>query len=103
MSGPCLSTPITESLLDSLANSTRPTDGSDIFDISPLPREIHTPSAKFLIAETDDEGEKDFKERLTEWITQMMFVSGETAEPSAETTGMIEELVKQQVVEMVGH
>lgn len=31
----------------------------------------------------------------------MMFVSGETAEPSAETTGMIEELVKQQVVEMV--
>jgi Transcription initiation factor IID, 18kD subunit len=31
----------------------------------------------------------------------MMFVSGETAEPSAETTGMIEELVKQQVIEMV--
>ena len=31
----------------------------------------------------------------------MMFVSGETAEPSAETTGMIEELVRQQVIEMV--
>ena len=30
-----------------------------------------------------------------------MFVSGETAEPSPETTGMIEEIVRQQVVEMV--
>lgn len=32
----------------------------------------------------------------------MMFVSGETAEPSAEATGMVEEIVKQQVIEMVG-
>jgi transcription initiation protein SPT3 len=31
----------------------------------------------------------------------MMFVSGETAEPSHETTSMIEELVRQQVIEMV--
>lgn len=43
-----------------------------------------------------------WKERLTEVIIQMMFVSGETVEASAETTGMIEEIVRQQVIEMVG-
>ena len=32
---------------------------------------------------------------------QMMFVSGETGDPSPETTGMIEEIVRQQVVEIV--
>lgn len=48
-----------------------------------------------------NESEENFKEKLTEWFVQMMFVSGETAEPSADTTGMIEELVKQQVIEMV--
>ena len=32
----------------------------------------------------------------------MMYVSGETAEASAETTGIIEEIVRQQVIEMVG-
>lgn len=41
------------------------------------------------------------RERLMTWFAQMMFVSGETAEPSTETTGMIEELVRQQVIEMV--
>ncbi|KIW65968.1 hypothetical protein PV04_08181 [Phialophora macrospora] len=34
-------------------------------------------------------------------IQQMMFVSGETAEPSAETTWMIEEIVRDQVTEML--
>jgi transcription initiation protein SPT3 len=34
-------------------------------------------------------------------LSQMMYVSGETAEASAETTGMIEEIVRQQVIEMV--
>ena len=33
----------------------------------------------------------------------MMFVSGETAEASAETTGIIEEIVRAQVVEIVRH
>lgn len=33
-------------------------------------------------------------------IQQMMYVSGETAEASVETTGMIEEIVRQQVIEM---
>jgi len=31
----------------------------------------------------------------------MMFVSGETSDPSPETTTMIEGIVQQQVVEMV--
>lgn len=30
-----------------------------------------------------------------------MFVSGETGEPSSETTGIIEEIVRGQVIEMV--
>ncbi|EER42550.1 histone acetyltransferase complex subunit Spt3 [Histoplasma capsulatum H143] len=34
-------------------------------------------------------------------ICLMMFVSGETAEPSAETTTLIEEIVRQQVIEML--
>jgi hypothetical protein len=44
---------------------------------------------------------EEFKERLTYSIKQMMFVSGETAEASPETTGMIEEIVRAQVIEMV--
>ena len=42
------------------------------------------------------------KVRLTEEFLQMMFVSGETGDPSAETTTMIEGIVQQQVIEMVG-
>jgi hypothetical protein len=34
-------------------------------------------------------------------IRQMMYVSGETAEPSVETTSIIEDIVRQQVIEMV--
>lgn len=34
-------------------------------------------------------------------IQQMMFVSGETVEPSPETTMLVEQLVQQQVMEMV--
>ncbi|QSZ33181.1 hypothetical protein DSL72_002767 [Monilinia vaccinii-corymbosi] len=39
--------------------------------------------------------------RLLRWFSQMMYVSGETAEASSETTGMIEEIVRQQVIEML--
>ena len=49
----------------------------------------------------DTETAVHFKARLIHWIRQMMFVSGETAEPSAETTWMIEEIVREQVIEMV--
>jgi hypothetical protein len=38
---------------------------------------------------------------MIDLIEQMMYVSGETGEPSTETTGMIEEIVRQQVVEIV--
>jgi Transcription initiation factor IID, 18kD subunit len=34
-------------------------------------------------------------------VQQMMFVSGETVEPSPETTMLVEQLVQQQVMEMV--
>lgn len=49
----------------------------------------------------DDETPEDFGARFTDVIQKMMFVSGETAEPSQETTTLIEEIVRQQVVEMV--
>jgi hypothetical protein len=34
-------------------------------------------------------------------VQQMMFVSGETVEPSPETSMLVEQLVQQQVMEMV--
>lgn len=50
----------------------------------------------------DDDGSEAWSESpLSQVLPQMMFVSGETAEPSIETTGMIEDIVRQQVVEMV--
>ncbi|KAI9710867.1 MAG: hypothetical protein M1812_007319 [Candelaria pacifica] len=49
----------------------------------------------------DLETPEQWRERLTELMKQMMFVSGETVEASAETTGMIEEIVRQQVIEML--
>ena len=33
-------------------------------------------------------------------LQQMMFVAGETGEPSSETTTLVEEIVHQQVIEM---
>lgn len=44
-----------------------------------------------------------FGAKITNFIYQMMFVSGETAEPSIETTTLIEDIVRQQVVEIVCH
>lgn len=35
------------------------------------------------------------------YLVQMMYVSGETAEPPAETTSIMEDIVRQQVIEMV--
>lgn len=45
--------------------------------------------------------ESSFRQALTDSIRQMMFVSGETAEPPVETTSMIEDIVRQQVLELV--
>jgi hypothetical protein len=58
-------------------------------------------SASTTIEPHDFETPEEFKERLTYVLAQMMFVSGETAEASPETTGMIEEIVRAQVIEMV--
>ncbi|KAI9847618.1 MAG: Transcription initiation protein spt3 [Sclerophora amabilis] len=49
----------------------------------------------------DDETLEEWKVRFAELIEQMMFVSGEIVEPSAESLYMIEEIVRQQVIEMV--
>ncbi|KAJ5676846.1 transcription initiation factor IID 18kD subunit-domain-containing protein [Penicillium maclennaniae] len=47
------------------------------------------------------ETELIFKWTLTDLIRQMMFVSGETAEPSIESTTLIEDITRQQVIEIV--
>ena len=49
----------------------------------------------------DVETKEAFKARLTNFLNKMMFVSGETAEVAPETTSMIEEIVRQQVIFMV--
>jgi hypothetical protein len=55
-------------------------DEEKIECIEPYPREVITNYFKFH---------------------QMMYVSGETGEPSVETTGIIEDIVRQQVIEIV--
>lgn len=55
----------------------------------------------FHIDDELDESVEDFKGRLTNILGQMMYVSGETAEPSVETTSIIEDVVRQQVIELV--
>ena len=59
-----------------------------------------SPSTPIQTDPDDFETHEEFKERLMNLLGQMMFVSGETAEASAETTGMIEEIVRAQVIEM---
>ncbi|UNI21701.1 Transcription initiation protein spt3 [Purpureocillium takamizusanense] len=46
-----------------------------------------------------DKDNKAYKYRQE--ISQMMYVSGETAEPSVETTSIIEDIVRQQVIELL--
>lgn len=49
----------------------------------------------------DFETHEKFKWALTDMLRQMMFVSGETAEPAIEATTLIEEITRQQVIEIV--
>jgi transcription initiation protein SPT3 len=42
-----------------------------------------------------------FRHMLISTMRQMMYVSGETAEPPVETTSIIEDIVRQQVIELV--
>lgn len=41
------------------------------------------------------------EEVVTDTMKQMMYVSGETGEPSVDTTGIIEDIVRAQVIELV--
>jgi hypothetical protein len=41
------------------------------------------------------------RQQRIDTFRQMMYVSGETAEPSVETTSIIEDIVRQQVIELV--
>ncbi|KAJ9155006.1 SAGA complex subunit spt3 [Pleurostoma richardsiae] len=47
------------------------------------------------------EGKDSKQYKYRQEIQQMMYVSGETGEPSVETTGIIEEIVRQQVIEIL--
>ena len=58
--------------------------------------------SKNNVNDHEDETEAEFRHRLILLLAQMMFVSGETAEASIETTYLIEEIVREQVIEMVG-
>ncbi|KAJ5693891.1 hypothetical protein N7536_004303 [Penicillium majusculum] len=62
-----------------------------------------------ISSQTNAESQKDhemekkdtFEGSFTNDIIKMMFVSGETAEPSPETTTLIEEITRQQVIEIL--
>ncbi|KAK4087532.1 Transcription initiation factor IID, 18kDa subunit [Purpureocillium lilacinum] len=45
--------------------------------------------------------QKNPRELMINTVRQMMYVSGETAEPSVETTSIIEDIVRQQVIELL--
>ncbi|KAK3948151.1 transcription initiation factor IID, 18kD subunit-domain-containing protein [Pseudoneurospora amorphoporcata] len=47
------------------------------------------------------ETKEQFIARFTNNVRQMMYVSGETGEPSVETTSIIEDIVRQQVISML--
>ncbi|KAJ3944355.1 Transcription initiation protein spt3 [Colletotrichum fioriniae] len=49
----------------------------------------------------NNQGPYGWSDRLTNVSRKMMYVSGETAEPSIETTSMIEDIVRQQVIELL--
>lgn len=66
--------------------------------------DLDTPLLTLMSASTNFQflAEPDPREVIADLAAlQMMYVSGETAEPSLETTGIIEDIVRQQVVEIV--
>jgi hypothetical protein len=83
----------------------RPKAKQPRFRIGNLDRALskHPSPTVFNERPKEEESMWEFKYRLMIKIKQMMYVSGETAEPSQETTGMVEEIVRQQVIEMVCH
>lgn len=63
--------------------------------------EPHSCLEEALPANGLNETLEQFKTRFTNVLRQMMYVSGETAEPPVETTSIIEDIVRQQVIELV--
>ncbi|GJC79194.1 SAGA complex subunit spt3 [Colletotrichum liriopes] len=59
------------------------------------------PRRVMLKPENGDRPPYGWIDRLTNVLRKMMYVSGETAEPSIETTSMIEDIVRQQVIELL--
>ncbi|KAK4134140.1 TFIID-18kDa-domain-containing protein [Trichocladium antarcticum] len=49
----------------------------------------------------NDYNEPRPRDIIADYCHQMMYVSGETGEPSVETTGIIEDIVRQQVIEIL--
>ncbi|KAJ5819533.1 TFIID-18kDa-domain-containing protein [Penicillium riverlandense] len=78
---------------NSIADHESSDSDTDSQDSNDAQEGIHTDN------KTDTEN--FFKDMLADLIQKMMFVSGETAEPSAETTTLIEEITRQQVIEIL--
>lgn len=95
---------------DDIESSVQPddttTDGGVTDDVQ---SSVHPEDAATndVVTETEDDPDSDdesvpaWQMRLIRYLQQMMFVSGETAEASAETAWVVEEIVREQVVEMV--
>ncbi|KAH7626368.1 transcription initiation factor IID, 18kD subunit-domain-containing protein [Sordaria sp. MPI-SDFR-AT-0083] len=84
-------------------NIISPSSGAEIEErrgindfVDPYPKDPWEPYWKKR-AETKEQ----FIARFTNNVRQMMYVSGETGEPSVETTSIIEDIVRQQVISML--
>lgn len=88
---------------EALPSDTTTNDSLDRLDRVSLPETAITVHNDEDIDQDPEDIEtmSEFRTRFAYIIHQMMFVSGETAEPSVETTTLIEEIVRQQVIEMV--
>ncbi|KND92919.1 SAGA complex subunit spt3 [Tolypocladium ophioglossoides CBS 100239] len=59
------------------------------------------PYVRSIVATQPRSREQVNRDKVVNSIQQMMYVSGETAEPSVETTSIIEDIVRQQVIELL--
>ncbi|CAI7678972.1 unnamed protein product [Penicillium pancosmium] len=78
------------------------------FSMNPdVPGDVDTPPTddneqEAPVKEEETEEDKKYSQMsLADLLPQMMFVSGETAEPSIDTTTLIEEITRQQVIEIL--
>lgn len=62
----------------------------------------HLVDARAVVAFANEQAaeEPEPRDAITDYL-KMMYVSGESGEPSVETTGIIEDIVRQQVIEIV--